>query len=864
MPAGLLERDAELAVLDNAATAAIAGAGSVVLLSGEGGIGKTSLLRAFVRAAPPAVRVLAGACDDLLTPRTFGPLHDAVRPLGGPLAEALRSGDRDRVLSESLALLAESPTVLVVEDAHWADDATLDVLRFVGRRIADLPAVLVMSYRDDEIDRNHPLQRVLGALGGEHTHRLRPARLSRTAVAQLAGGTAATSAPLFTLTAGNPFFVTEALAAPRDAIPATVVDAVLARVRRLDGPTQAVLEQLAVVPSRVELAEARALLGDLSSLAEAESAGVLEVRAGSVCFRHELARRAVERSLPVSTRMQLNAHVLATLLGRADADPARVVHHAVEAGNDEMVLAHVPEAARRATEAGAYAQVVVLYEQALSRPGLPAAERAAMCQARSTALFTLDRIAEAYDAAAEAVRIRERLGEPDALGEAMVGLATVQWVVAGPRAATETAERAALLFESGGDSPHRTWALAYLALLRTSVDEDGAALDAAEAAAAMADRLGIPPLQAFALLARGTARMRLGDAAGEADLTAGVDLAAGSAQHVYVVMGHVLLAQELWHAGRYAQVQHHVDAGLAYAHERDTSLYVDGLHAHRYRLQALRGDWTGAEVGLRRLVGDPGSAGSGSLNFSLPPLSRLLVRAGADDGTDVLARARDYAGPGRDHLLPILFAQLEQAWLTGRPDDARDAVAALQRFAEGPGSDRRRGELLRWRRRLGEAVTSFPGCPEEFAAGIRGDWRAAAREWERIGAPYERALELLDAEEVSPVTEALGMFDQLGAAPGARLARQRLRTLGVRQVPRGPQPSTRTNPAGLTDRQVEILRLLAEGLTNAEIADRLVVSVRTVDHHVSAVLQKLGVASRREAAAACARLELSPATPAQR
>src|SRR5689334_361542 len=305
MPAGLLERDAELAVLENAVEAAVAGAGSVVLLSGEAGIGKTSLLRAFVRAAPPAVRVLAGACDDLLTPRTFGPLHDAVRPLGGPLAEALRSADRDRVLSESLALLAGPPTVLVVEDAHWADDATLDVLRFVGRRIADLPAVLVISYRDDEIDRNHPLQRVLGALGGEHTHRLRPARLSRSAVALLAGGTATTSAPLFTLTAGNPFFVTEALAAPRDAVPATVVDAVLARVRRLDGPTQAALEQLAVVPSRVELAQARALLGDLSLLAEAETAGVVEVRPGSVCFRHELARRAVEHSLPVSIRMHL-------------------------------------------------------------------------------------------------------------------------------------------------------------------------------------------------------------------------------------------------------------------------------------------------------------------------------------------------------------------------------------------------------------------------------------------------------------------------------------------------------------------------------------------------------------------------------
>ena len=158
--------------------------------------------------------------------------------------------------------------------------------------------------------------------------------------------------------------------------------------------------------------------------------------------------------------------------------------------------------------------------------------------------------------------------------------------------------------------------------------------------------------------------------------------------------------------------------------------------------------------------------------------------------------------------------------------------------------------------RLGEPVEVHQGCPEEFAADLRGDWRAAAAAWERVGDPFERAVQLLDSGAVEPTLEALAVFDELGAKPAALLARRRLRDLGVRQVPRGPQATTRANPAGLTGRQLEILGLLADGLTNAEIAARLVVSVRTVDHHVSSVLQKLNVPTRREAAELAARLSV--------
>ena len=148
MATRLLERDDELRLLTAAFERAAGGAGSVVLVSGEAGIGKTSLVRGFTRSLRTG-RVLAGACDDLLTPRALGPLRDAVRHVRGPLADALAADDLGEVFPAVLEELAapRGPTVLAVEDVHWADSATLDLLRHVGRRVDDLPALLLLTYR---------------------------------------------------------------------------------------------------------------------------------------------------------------------------------------------------------------------------------------------------------------------------------------------------------------------------------------------------------------------------------------------------------------------------------------------------------------------------------------------------------------------------------------------------------------------------------------------------------------------------------------------------------------------------------------------------------------------------------------------
>jgi DNA-binding CsgD family transcriptional regulator len=234
---------------------------------------------------------------------------------------------------------------------------------------------------------------------------------------------------------------------------------------------------------------------------------------------------------------------------------------------------------------------------------------------------------------------------------------------------------------------------------------------------------------------------------------------------------------------------------------------------------------------------------------ALPTLALLAVRQGRADAETLLARARDNAERAQNlhALVPTAVALIERGWLSGDPARGDMARGLLPRL-HSRGRERERGELTRWLRRLGDPLGPFPGCPDEYAAGLRGDWRAAAEAWAAVGAPYERALELLESGEPEPMLEALAVFDGLGAAPAAAATRRRLRAAGVDRVPRGPQAATRADPAGLTGRQQEILALMADGLTNAEIAERLVLSVRTVDHHVSAVLAKLGVTSRREAA----------------
>src|SRR5258706_7821330 len=299
----LLERERSFADLSAWLDAAAKLGGCIVLVGGEAGIGKTALLQEFARLLPDK-RVLWGACDALFTPRPLAPLHDIARQTQGALLAAITSGaHRDVIFSAALDELERAATLVVFEDLHWADEATLDLLKYLGRRISRRHPMLAVTFRDDESGPRHPLRLVIGDLPRVSTHRLTLSPLSEPAVAQLARQAGRLAKGLHDITSGNPFFVTEALAATTGTVPATLRDAVLARAARLSAGAREVAELACIVPGKTEgWLLAGAVAPDEASIEGCLGIGMVRDADGAPPFCPELARRALEGSLSPSRR----------------------------------------------------------------------------------------------------------------------------------------------------------------------------------------------------------------------------------------------------------------------------------------------------------------------------------------------------------------------------------------------------------------------------------------------------------------------------------------------------------------------------------------------------------------------------------
>jgi DNA-binding CsgD family transcriptional regulator/tetratricopeptide (TPR) repeat protein len=858
---GLLERDAELGALDRAFASAANGRGSTVLVLGEPGIGKTSLVQSWLQGLPAGARRLWGGCEDLRMPRALGPLRDAaVDP--GPLAKALADDtDPGIVLPAVLAELGTppSPTVLVLEDLHWADGATLDVVRYLGRRIETLPAVLVLTYRDDAVLVGHPLRAVLGELTGPATVRLRLAPLSASAVGTLSADAGVDFPELHRTTGGNPFYVTEVLATPDVEMPPTVVDAVLGRVGLLDERARTAVERCAVVPNGVEMALLRALQPDLGPVAEAERQGILTLRGQRMSFRHELARRVVAASLPAGTRVTLHLEVLGCLLDDPEPDPFRVLHHAVAAAADDVVLEYGRRAAREAHAAGAFEQEAACYAEVVERAdGLPPAERAGLLEAYAWALSTSNHPLAAAQVAHEAVEQWQEVGDEARAVGALVVLSRQQFLTEQTEASLESARQALHQASSEGDTVGHALARVNLGAALVVADREVEGLEVLTAAMPLVERVQSPGVHSLARTYVGSAHLQLGRPEGRDELLAALRLARRHDSHEAVMRAYYNLVEGCWRLGHVDEALDYVDQAEAYERDRELHVYTYMIEARRLRGLALHGRWQEAIAGLREMVdgrSDPGMIG----RETIPALARLLVRTGDPEADRLVAVAQRHAERADvlEWLVPTGLAVIEWAWLAGRPELAGDHPRVLLERTDRPGMSWQRAELLRYLARSGRPVPEESGLPAPYAIGLAGDWELAAAEWEKLGDPYERALELAESGDVEATVEAYRVLDSLGAVPALRLARARLRQLGVTRVPRRLGEETRSNAAGLTARQLEIARLLADGLTNAEIGSLLVLSTRTVDHHVASVFTKLDVHSRRDAVARIRSLGLS-------
>jgi ATP/maltotriose-dependent transcriptional regulator MalT len=826
------------------------GHGRVALVSGEAGIGKTSLVEQF--AARQECRVLWGGCDALFTPRPLGPLYDIAQQLRGNLLNLLEhEAPRGAIFSATFdELQNHTATLLVIEDVHWADEATLDLLKFLGRRINKLNSLLVITYRDDEVRADHPLRLLLGDLPRPSVRRLRLPALSADAVDKLAARAGKRMDDLYAVTGGNPFFVTEALASEDKGVPVTVSDAVLSRIARLTSGARAVAELVSVVPAKAELWLLEESMNPTTAvLEECADAGILLVDNASIAFRHELARRAVEDSLPTPRAQSLHAKVLKALLSRdTESQLARVVHHAAKSGDAAVVLEYAPIAARQAAALNAHREAASHYETSLKYAGtLPPEQRADLLEQRSYECYVTGQISDAFAARQEALEIWRQRGSQIRQGDNLRWLSRLAWYLGRNEEAQTFGCEAITLLEALAVSPELAAAYSNRAQLHVLAGDTNEAVFWGSRAIELAQQLDATETLAHALNNVGFAQLLAGQEQGHAKLEESLRLSLAHNLEEHASRAFTNISAVLLWKRDYKLALRYLNEGIAYATEHDLESCRSYMTTARARVHFETGRWDMATDDVAAVLGH--SRGYSVTRIpALTILGHIRVRRGDPDESRALSEANELAMQTNElqRLSPIAAARIELAWLAGKFDDMVTEAQSVLELAKDDNDPWLQGEFASWLWRGGVTQQWQQEIAEPYALQIAGNWRAAADRWLEIGCPYEEAMALSDGDE-SAQREALRIFEKLGAEPAAVNLRQKLRATGVRGIPRGPRQSTIENPAGLTARQMEVLSLLSEGGSNAEIAERLFISSKTVDHHVSAILAKLDARTRAEA-----------------
>jgi predicted ATPase len=859
----LLERQSQIDRLHGFLADAARGRGRVAALIGEAGVGKTTLAQAFAESVGDGARRAWGTCEDLSIPDPLGPLHDLARAVHWDLADALgRHSYRLPLFSEALGVLdaPDLPSLLVIEDLHWADDATLDFVRFLGRRIRGTRILLLVTARNDQTDGRRQVRRALADVPADDVERLDVPLLSEAAVGRLARDAGRNGGAVYRATAGNAFFVTELLRAGSDEeAPQSVRDAVLARVDRLSPGGRGVMDAVSIFPRRAEAALVAALCGpDVATHAEeCVERGLLTALGDDYAFRHEIARRAVEMMLPPVRRRDLNTRALAVLRDWPDVPVARLVHHAHEARDAAAVRIFAPAAARQAARIGAHREAAGHYMTALAHANtFLTAERAALYEACAFESHLIGRMDQAIRAQGAALALHRADGDRLREGDGLRWLSRLSYL-AGDRAAADAyAEQAVELLSGLPPGPELAMAHSNLCHLAMLANDTRQALALGETAIALAEALDRPDILCHALNNVGTSEQWHDAGRGRQLLDRSLAIALEHdfqehAARTYTNRGCFEIG-ELDHAAA-RQV---LDAGIAYCTERDLDTWRDYMAGWRAELLLREGRWDEAAAEALRVVNNENASPLVRCP-ALLALARLRTRRGDPAAEPLIAELRAFLDRGMElqRFAPYATLLAERAWI-GRGDRA-EALAALDRAEAMAQAKPMIPDVLAWRRMLGAGgpAPDAAGMPECYRRQFAGDWRRAADAWARVGAPFEEALALLDGDAEAR-RRGLSILDTLGAAPVAAHARQRLRERGLFEATRGPRASTRANLAGLTRRQMDVLRLVDQGRSNAEIAEALFVSPKTIDHHISAILDKLDARSRGEAAAAARRTGL--------
>jgi DNA-binding CsgD family transcriptional regulator len=854
----LLERDEQLRRLENVFALARGGRGRIIAIAAEAGAGKTALTERFVADHAQVARVYWGACENLSTPEVLLPLRDIARASG----ETFELG-ADHILSfESLLRLLSNgakPSLLIIEDVHWADTATLDLIRFLARRIARVRALTLITYRDEEVDARSPVRNLLGDAPAGNVERMTLAPLSLAAVTSLAAEHGRRGEELFTLTAGNAFLVTEALAVDDDVPTDAVRDSTLARASRLSSSARLVLDAVSIFPRRAETAVVADLVKGAidAGLDECVEKGMLSLEGGVVHFRHELARRALEAAIAPARRRALHQKVVDVLKRRSVARASEIAHHAEHAADVAAVLKFAHRAGEEAARAGAPREAAAHFAAVLRhRDALDPELLVEVLEHHAEQVYLMGGGDIAMVSMSEAADLRRRANDTLGLGRDLTRLTRFAWMCGRRPEAERFVEEAIAVLQTAPPGPELAWAYSHQSQLDMLDFRMGSAITWGERALKLATQLQQKEIIVHALGNIGSARVDGGGSRGFEELQQSFELAVAGKYHDHVERASCNLTCSHYWCRDYRTALDCIDRGVSYAAALELTHWEGYLRGWRTMIRLDQGDWAAAEEEALEVCRRTYAADVYRFP-ALVTLARLRMRRGDQDIDTPLEAVRRISTAMAELQRSVYLAMLvaEGAWLAigmssesvpPAADEARSLLREVHTQAMERNSAWVAEESALWLHMLGEPVGGMAGFATPFREHCEGRWQEAAAGWRALGRPYEEALALSEGDGAAQ-RQALEIFDRLGAAPAAARLRRQMRAGGARAVPRGPHALTRANSAGLTRRQVQVLALVDEGLSNTEIAARLYISAKTAEHHVAAIMARLDAPTRQKA-----------------
>ena len=859
----LIERDGFLRSLETTFERVTNGEGHCVLLSGEAGIGKTSLIKTFYKEKKSNCKIYQGTCDALFTPRPLAPIYDIIWQIQKDTKEnELYNVDRALLFNQLFHGLEQQKksVIIIIEDIHWADEATLDFIKFFARRIGRIHCLFILSYRDNEILDYHPLRNVLGQLPSDSLTRLQLQPLSRQAVEKMAEERGYKGEDVFSISGGNPFYVTEILASYSPGVPENIKDAILSVYHKQENGTKNAWEMCSVIPEGLEINR----FAKIKSTWDVEmdhcfALQIIVVKKDRVVFKHELYRRTIEGSLSPFKRIALNKKMLELFLGsfEAEGEIERIVHYAKNANENKLVVKYAPIAARQAACVGAHIEASKLFLTAIEySDGNDEDQMVELYESYAYECYLTNQTKDAIIYQGKALKIWQKKNGVERAGHSLSFLSRLWWFDGNRQEAEKYGRQAIEILGSQPASKAKAMAYSNMSQLKMLSDETAECIEWGNKAIDMAKEIKDDEILSHAMNNVGTIlwKNKSSIEKGKEMLFESLDIALRNSFHEHAARSYSNIGSIYLLFKEYELAKQVLEEGINYCEERNLDASKNYKLYAKARMFFETGDWQQASLIIENLLLNPSQLGSVKTT-ALALLAIIKIRKGEEDALVYLNQAKLLAMKTKEHgrIIPIVTAELEYEWLTGKQRITEDELKLSIELVQRVDNNILNNEFAFWLQKVRKKEIDLPQLYQPYKLLKEGKIRSAAVFWETIGCPYEKAFALFAGNE-DDMKNALLIFQQIGAEAVYEKIKMEMRAAGIKKIPRGLRESTKNNPAQLTNRELDVLQLLQKGIQNKEIAGALFISPKTADHHISNILFKLDVKSRSKAVAEAVRL----------